>query len=601
MPHTVIVGAGPAGLTAAYELARLGLGGEILEQDSVVGGLARTASYRGFRFDIGGHRFFTKVEEVRRIWDDLLGADLLLRPRLSRIYYRETFFDYPLKPANALLGLGPAEAMRIGASFAAAQLFPSAEERTFEQWVVNRFGRRLFQVFFQSYTEKVWGMPCSEIGSEWAAQRIKNLDLSAAVRNAFLGHGRGGLVTTLIEQFHYPRLGPGMMWERCRDRVAGAGIGTAVDARVVRVAHDGSRVSALVVVDAAGRERRVSGDHFIVSMPLRDLVLALDPPPPPAVLAAARRLRYRDFLTVVLITRRAEPFPDNWIYIHEPRVRVGRIQNFRAWSPEMVPDPDAGSLGLEYFVQEGDELWSAADPELVALGAAECEALGLLDPSLVTDGTVVRMPKAYPVYDSGYREALAELRGALARLGNLQVIGRNGQHRYNNQDHSMVTGLLAARNVAGAKHDVWAVNVEADYHEHERPPDAGGGRRTPEAPRGLDAEALMREVFARFDAVAMGGAVATVAGAGLFLAAAVLLVRGGDVIGPRLALLGQFLPGFRVTWSGALLGAAEAAVAGFGFGWLLAKIVNLLVGIEERLLQRRLELVRALDTTGGEA
>lgn len=601
MPHTVIVGAGPAGLTAAYELARQGMGGVVLEQDRAVGGLARTAEYRGFRFDIGGHRFFTKVGEVRRIWEDLLGDDLLVRPRLSRIYYNDRFFDYPLKPLNALMGLGPVEAMRIAGSFAAAQLFPSAEERTFEQWVVNRFGRRLFQVFFESYTEKVWGMPCSEIGSEWAAQRIKNLDLSAAVRNALLGQGGGGAVATLIEQFHYPRLGPGMMWERCRDRVASEGIPTELDASVRRVVHDESRVTSLVVVDSDGRERQIGGDRYVVSMPLRELALALDPPPSPEVIEAANRLRYRDFLTIVLITGRPQPFPDNWIYIHEPRVKVGRMQNFKAWSPEMVPDPAMSSLGLEYFVQEGDELWSAPDSELISLGAGECETLGLLDRRDVLDGTVVRMPKAYPVYDGGYREAVDRVRAALSRLGNLQVIGRNGQHRYNNQDHSMMTGILAARNVAGGDHDVWAVNVEAGYHEEERAAAASGGRAAPETPRGLDAATLMREVFARFDPVAMGGAVAVAAAVGLFLAAAVLLIRGGDPIGPRLALLSNFLPGFRVTWTGAVVGALEAGVGGYCFGWVLARIVNALVGWEQRLLERRLDLMRAMESTGGQS
>ena len=467
--------------------------------------------------------------------------------------------------------------------------------------MVNRFGRRLFEVFFQSYTEKVWGMPCSEIGSEWAAQRIKNLDLTAAVRNAVLGHGRGRGLTTLIEHFHYPRLGPGMMWERCRERASAAGIGTELDSGVRRVLHDGSRVTAVVVADAAGRERQVAGDQFIASMPLRELALSLDPPPSREVLEAARRLRYRDFLTVVLITRRPQPFPDNWIYIHEPRVKVGRMQNFKSWSPEMVPDPATSSLGLEYFVQEADELWNASDTSLIELGGAECEKLGLLGRDDVVDGTVVRMPKAYPVYDAGYRDAVSTVRGDLAQLGNLQVIGRNGQHRYNNQDHSMVTGILAARNVAGASHDVWAVNVESDYHEQERAAAPAGGRAAPEAPRGLDSATLMREVFARFDPVAMGGAVATVAGVGLFLAAAVLLLRGGDPIGPRLALLGNFLPGFRVTWSGAVVGTLEAAAGGFCFGWALAKIVNGMVGWEQRMLQRRIELAKAMASTGGES
>jgi protoporphyrinogen oxidase len=481
-PFTVVIGGGPAGLTAGHELLRLGLDGLVLEKDDTVGGLSRTARHLGFRFDIGGHRFFTKVPEVQALWEEVLGADLLERRRVSRIYFRNRFFDYPLRPWNALSGLGPVEALRILASYARARLRPSADERSFEQWVSNRFGARLYQTFFKTYTEKVWGMPCSEISADWAAQRIKSLDLAGALRNALFGGDGGAIATTLIDRFHYPRLGPGMMWERVADR-----LGSRVQRQVAvsRLCHSQGRVHAVVVSEPSGSERRIEADRFVSSMPLGELVLALDPPAPAPVLRLARRLRYRAFLTVCLVIDRPQVFADNWIYVHSPEVRVGRIQNFKNWSPEMVPDPAKTSLGLEYFVDQGDTLWSSSDASLVALGRDEATRLRLLQPSDVEDGAVVRMAQAYPVYDAGHRETIAGLRDYLAGLRNLQVIGRGGQHRYNNQDHSMLAGLQAARNVAGADYDVWAVNVEPSYHEGE----SGTGRAAPApaSPRGAGA------------------------------------------------------------------------------------------------------------------
>ena len=371
----LVIGAGPAGLTAAHELAERGIPAVVYEQDHQVGGLARTVTYQGYRFDIGGHRFFTKVEAVQRLWEEVLGEDLLIRPRLSRIHYRDRFFDYPLKPLNALAGLGPVEAVRILVSYVRARVFPHREEHTFEEWVVNRFGRRLFEIFFRTYTEKVWGVPCSEIGADWAAQRIKNLDLKTAVLHALASGKRDGtVVTTLIDRFHYPRLGPGMMWERMRDRLARRGVATVMETEVVQLRHAEGRIRAVTVRDRAG-ERDLEVDGVISSMPLGRLVRALDPEPPTAVLAAADRLRHRDFLTVVLIVARQDVFPDNWIYVHSPDVRVGRIQNFKNWSPEMVPDPSTTALGLEYFVHEGDDLWSERNETLLERGAREMERL----------------------------------------------------------------------------------------------------------------------------------------------------------------------------------------------------------------------------------
>jgi len=466
------------------ELGRRGVPAEIFEQDRLVGGISRTVEYRGFRFDIGGHRLYTKAPEVEALWHDLLGDELLVRQRLSRILYRGRLFDYPLKPVNALVGLGPWEAVRIAASYARARLRPHAEEETFEQWVVNRFGRRLYQIFFETYTEKVWGIPPSRIGAEWAAQRIKNLDLVTAVRNALFGGGgrSGEVVTTLIDRFLYPRLGPGQLWDACRQRAAEVGVPTHTGVRVTAVQHAGGRAHAVRTRRiAGGGEERRPVDRVISSMPLSSLVQCLDPPPPAAVLEAARRLRYRDFLTVVLIIDRAELFPDNWIYVHDPEVRVGRVQNFKNWSPDLVPDPSLTSLGLEYFVDRTGELWRAPEEELLALGEAESRRLGLLDGARVVDGTVVRMPRAYPVYDRGYAGVVAVLRRYLESFSNLACIGRNGQHRYNNQDHSMLTGLLAARNRDGADHELWDVNLEEKYLEagEANTAPAAGDRRVP--------------------------------------------------------------------------------------------------------------------------
>jgi protoporphyrinogen oxidase len=479
-PRVVVIGAGPAGLTAAYELTRFDLRPTVLEKGSTVGGLARTESYKGFHFDLGGHRFFTRVDEINRLWHDVLGADLLRRPRLSRIYYQGRFFYYPLRAMNAVWGLGPWQGVRLLLSYARWQLVPYPREDTFEHWVTNRFGRRLFLTFFKTYTEKVWGIPCSELKAEWAAQRIKDLSLRTVLlrmcrrpRNA---------IRTLIGEFHYPRLGPGMMWRAVQRAVEDGGGVVRLNADVLRVQRAGGRIER-VAVSGNGGEEVVAGDAFLSSMPVTEFLMKLDPPPPPAVLAAARRLRHRDFLTVLLIVKRADVFPDNWIYVHDPEVRVGRIQNFKNWSPDMVPDPGKSSLGLEYFCTEGDELWRLADDQLIELGTRELERVGLVAGVEVEDGCVVRVPKSYPIYDSGYREALAAVRAFVDGLENFQTIGRNGLHRYDNQDHAMLTGMLAVRNVVlGERHDLWAVNVDREYHEAAPTRASHPGRRTLRSP-----------------------------------------------------------------------------------------------------------------------
>ncbi len=604
--RAVIIGAGPAGLTAAWELCKAGHPVLVLEKDGIVGGISRTETYKGYRYDIGGHRFFTKVKMVDDWWHDILKDDFLARPRLSRIYYNDRFFDYPLKPLNALTNLGLIEAIHCCFSYVQAQLFPSPEEKNLEQWVSNRFGKRLFQIFFKTYTEKVWGMPCSEISADWAAQRIKNLNLMKAITNAFIGKAKSGgeVLTTLIDSFQYPKLGPGQLWEKVAEQLEEKGFAPLLKTGVKTLHHDGTRVLAATVVGPDGAERREEGAHFISSMPVRELLQCLDPKPPSEVLEAAKKLRYRDFLTVGLIIDQPDTFPDNWIYIHAPNVKVGRIQNFKSWSPYMLPDETKSSVGLEYFVQENDEIWSASDADLVELGKREMQTLGLLRAEKVLDGCVIRMPKAYPVYDDIYKDCLATIRAWLERLPNLQLVGRNGQHRYNNQDHSMVTAIYAAKNILGERYDVWDVNVEADYHEEVTKEGAqarGGDRLVPARVENDPLLDIVERSFARYDALALGTSFGTVLGSGLFAATAILCLKGGKEVGPNLALLANYLVGYRVTWSGAFIGLVEGLVTGFLVGYVLAWLINGVVAWHERGLVRRLEMKAALDSAAGDA
>lgn len=471
--QVVVIGAGPAGLTAAYQLGKHGRSALILEADDVVGGISRTAERDGWRFDIGGHRFFTKVAPVSDLWHEILPAeDFLLRPRMSRIFYEGKFYDYPLRASNALKNLGVVEAVRCVLSYFWARVRPPKDQTKFEGYVAAKFGRRLYKTFFKTYTEKVWGVPADELEADWAAQRIKNLNLVNAITNAVIPKRISKDITSLIEEFEYPRHGPGMMWERCSELVTAQGSTIEFNAKVTKIHHAAGLATAVVTTGPAGRRAHGCGT-VISSMPIPRLVQAMDPPASPEALRAAAELKFRDFLTVALVVPAADGFPDNWIYIHSPEVSVGRVQNFGSWSPEMIPEPGKTCLGLEFFVNEGDELWEADDDDLVALGTREMAVLGLLDPARVERGYVVRMPKAYPMYDAAYKANVDTLRGWLAEAArNVHPVGRNGMHRYNNQDHSMYTAMLTVENlVNGAGHDVWEVNVEADYHEELK---AGG-------------------------------------------------------------------------------------------------------------------------------
>ncbi|WP_336962096.1 NAD(P)/FAD-dependent oxidoreductase [Sphingobium aquiterrae] len=482
-----IIGAGPAGLTAAYLLTRQGYSVTVIEKDPVyVGGISRTVEHDGFRFDIGGHRFFSKSKEVVDLWNEILPHDFIQRPRMSRIYYEGKFYSYPLRAFEALWNLGLWRSTLCMASFAKARLFPNRNVRSFQDWTVNAFGHKLFSIFFKTYTEKVWGMPCDEMSADWAAQRIKGLSLWGAVKDGLkrsLGLNKrpnDGMETkTLLESFRYPRLGPGMMWDAARDHVVAGGNSVLMGHALKQLSQD--QVTGRWTVQATradGQMVAINAAHVISSAPMRELAGRIHPLP--QIMPQALDLKYRDFLTVALMIRSDDLFPDNWIYIHDSKVKVGRIQNFRSWSPEMVPDESLACVGLEYFCFEGDGLWASADDDLIALATREMATLGLCRPQDVVGGAVVRQEKAYPVYDDAYAANVLAMRTELeARYPTLHMVGRNGMHRYNNQDHAMMTAMLTVRNiVAGARvYDIWAVNEDAEYHESgEEGQDAAGER-----------------------------------------------------------------------------------------------------------------------------
>ncbi len=466
--HIAIIGGGPAGLTIAYLLAKRGFAVTVVEGTDMVGGISQTARYKGYRFDIGGHRFFTKISPVQALWEELLGDDFIDVPRLSRIHYGGKYFNYPLKAFNALAGLGPINAARIILSYLHVKMYPSPIEENFEQWVTNRFGKRLYEIFFKTYTEKVWGIPCTEIRAEWAAQRIQGLSLARAILSATALTRRNNSIKSLIDTFKYPRLGPGQMWEVCRDKIQAMGGRVLMQHWVHHVELQDGQAKSILAKSALG-DVRIKADHVISTTDIRSLVRALGDQAPEPVKQSAEGLRYRDFLVVALILNKENLFPDNWIYVHTPGVKVGRIQNFNNWSAAMVPDAGRTCLGLEYFCFEGDGLWAASDEELQKLAAKELESLGLASAADVVDGTVVRMPKAYPIYDSEYREHLDGVRAFIDRVPNMHTVGRNGMHKYNNQDHSMYTAMLTLENMLGlAQHDVWAVNTDFEYHEEQK-------------------------------------------------------------------------------------------------------------------------------------
>lgn len=577
----VIIGAGPAGLAAGYELIGHGRHPVILEKDGLVGGIARTESYAGYSFDIGGHRFFTKNDEINNLWQELLGNDLLRVKRLSRIYYQGKYFNYPLRPANALVNLGPVESLQIFISYCRARLFPSSEEKSFEQWVVNRFGERLYKTFFKTYTEKVWGIPCSEIRADWAAQRIKGLSLMVAVSNALFG---GQQAKSLIEEFSYPKFGPGMMWNSFMDRIVAEDGKVLLKAEVSALRHDSNMVTA-VEYRRGGSTRTMPLTQCISSVPVPILIRLLSPRPPEDVLYAAGQLSYRAFIIVVLIIDSPELFPDQWLYVHSPAVKVGRIQNFKNWSRFMVPDQNRTSLGMEYFCNENDPIWNMEDSELVETAVADMVELGLAGKTLVADSYVVRQPHAYPVYDSEYKKNLQTVRDYLNNFDNLQTIGRSGMHRYNNMDHSMRTGILAAKNCLGESHDLWEVNEEKSYLEEDR-----GAGEVPAV-----REKVLLKTFARMDKLAFATALGTVCGLLVLGATLWIISRGGDVLNSHLRLLAQYFIGYTVTVKGGFIAFGYSFFWGFLFGWLFAYLRNLFLAVYIYNIKRKVELLSLKD------
>jgi protoporphyrinogen oxidase len=491
--EAVIIGAGPAGLTAAYQLAKSGRTSTVLEADSVVGGISRTTERDGWRFDMGGHRFFTKVPAVERLWHEILPeGDFLLRPRKSRIFYGGRYFDYPIRGGNALRNLGPVEAVRCVGSYARARVRPPKDQDNYEGWLVARFGWRLYRTFFKTYTEKVWGIPVSQMPADWAAQRVKGLSLGKAIVNSLTPKRNQKDITSLIEEFQYPKFGPGMMWEACREKVEAQGSKVVFETKVTRIGRRDNRAVEVEATTTGGGTTTYPVSEVISSMPFGALVEAMDPPAPDEVRRAAAGLIYRDFLTVALVVPADRvAWDDNWIYIHAPDVRTMRIQNFGSWSPYLVKG-GRNVLGLEYTVFEGDHSWTASDEELIERGKQELEQLGLMKAADVEAGYVVRMPKAYPIYDEHYRDNVEVLRAWLeANVVNVYPVGRNGMHRYNNQDHSMYTAMLTVENILGASNDIWSVNVEADYHEEKASDRPGQGR----SGTGRDAPVLPREAI----------------------------------------------------------------------------------------------------------
>jgi protoporphyrinogen oxidase len=470
-PRVAVIGAGPAGLTAAYTLAKQRIPVTVIEADpQYAGGISRTVEYKGFRFDIGGHRFFSKSKEIEDLWTELLPEDMLERPRLSRILYQGQLYSYPLKAAEALWKLGFAESFLCALSYLRARIRPVPNAQNLEDWVSNQFGRRLFRTFFKTYTEKVWGVSCKEISADWAAQRIKGLSLASAIKNAFLARPRGGdragEIKTLIQSFRYPRYGPGMMWAAAAAKVEELG-GEVWMGHKVSACHWDEQTRRWTLACEPG-SKTLTADHVISSAPLAELVRSITPAFSEEGLRAAGSLRYRDFMTVALIARGRGELADNWIYIHDPDIRAGRVQNFRSWSPYMVPDDAHSCYGLEYFCFEGDQMWTMPDAELIGLARRELGRTGLARAETVVDGCVVRQPKAYPFYDSAYTANVSTIRGEIERrYPQLHLVGRNGMHRYNNQDHAMMTGILAARNIAAGRqiYDLWSVNQDAEYHE----------------------------------------------------------------------------------------------------------------------------------------
>jgi protoporphyrinogen oxidase len=467
MKDVIIFGTGPAGLSAGYILAKEKMNVEIYEAEAQAGGISKTIKYKGNLFDLGGHRFFTKYEQVNILWKDILGDKFRETNRLSRIYYKNKFFNYPLTPLNALFGVGIKDTILIFISYLYSKIFPYKKEETFEEWITNRFGKKLFSIFFKTYTEKVWGCPCNEIQAEWAAQRIKGLSLSKAVINAIFKSERN-TVKTLIDKFYYPESGPGMMYDEMKNRILEMGCSVILNSKVNIIFHENNRINKIEYKNN-GKLYYDEGKNYISSMPITELINKMSPKPPEEIINAALKLKYRSLVTVDIVVKKEELFPDNWIYIHSPEVKLGRIQNFKNWSISMVKDKSKTTLGLEYFCNEDDEMWNMKDEELFNLASSEVEKIKICKKEDIEDYIIVRVPKAYPVYSMGYKQSLNKIIKYLKGFENLQLIGRYGLFKYNNMDHSIMTGIYAAENIkAGEKKFIINdINADDEYHEEK--------------------------------------------------------------------------------------------------------------------------------------
>ena len=576
----IIIGAGPAGLAAAYELVKNGICPNVLEKGDMVGGMARTKTYKAYRFDVGGHRFITNIGAVQNLWETILGKDLIKVPRLSSIYYQKRFFRYPLYLSDVLTTLGTIESILILLSYFKSRSWPFREEKSFEQWVSNRFGERLYRTFFKAYTEKVWGIPCSKIRSEWAEQRIKGLSIVSVVLNALLGFQKS---KSLINEFYYPLEGPGMMWEGFKSAILSQGGQIRLNSEAVSLHHANGRIVNVLCCINENEIIEMPVSHLISSMPIDQLIARLDPQAPDNVLEAANKLDYRSFILVGLIIEKKSLFPDQWLYIQDPKIRVGRIQNFKNWSLAMVPDPQKTSLGMEYFCTDGDELWSMSDSELIRLATKELAGLGLAQYKDILNGFVIRQPDAYPIYDEDHNEHLRVVRDFLGTIENLQTIGRNGMHRYNNMDHSMYTGMLSAKNVLGERHDLW------DFEETH--PDVV--RKDVVSQRAFEETVI--QTFVRMDKLALAIAVGAVSGLFFFLLTVWLIVKGGDIVGPHLQLLGQYFIGYTVTLKGAFIALGYGFFWGFLFGGLFAFFRNFFMAYYVYRAKKKAELLSFRD------
>jgi len=461
-----IIGAGPAGMACAYTLANGGQPAVVIEGEKDVGGLCQTIEYSGYLFDIGGHRFLSKSDLINTIWQEVMGEDLLKVRRLSRIFYRKRFFDYPLSFLNTFWNLGPLESFRCIASYGYCRLIKPGNDQTFEGWIINRFGRRLYEIFFDTYTRKVWAVPCKAISADWAVQRIRGLSLGVAIKKALLGARSRG-PKTLAEEFLYPKKGPGQFYVKLKKSLVNLGSQFLFEKKTIRVNHDEGRVTSIVVRDnPTSEEQEIPVDYLFSSMPLTELLRSLNPLPSESIRLAASKLRFRSFLVVNVILDCETLFPDQWIYVHSPDVMLGRIQNYKNWSPFMTANPKRTSLGLEYFCTEGDELWEMNDVDLIDFALEELEKIGIVSRKHLINGFVVRRKDVYPVYSLKYQESLDVIQDYLSRFLNLQTMGRAGLFRYDNSDHAMLSGIGAAKNYMNkSAYNLWSQGPQQEYLE----------------------------------------------------------------------------------------------------------------------------------------